>query len=315
MEERIKFEFRLIDPIGIDHEKYKALHNSLFKRAATSSEWIFWYHKEIGNLKTWSKGTRSWGVFDNKELIGIWSVEPKILNFGDKTINVGRCFAVGIHEGYRRHGLFVLLSEYAIQQEKKISEYEYILGFPQVGRTVIGGHFKAGWEEVLAIDIYSRKNEPKVFGASRSEINFIDNYVNLIVEKVCEGFNENSAYNNQRFIKHPDHQYLNYSYKDANIVLKPYGNFCHVLDLSGSIVNVEYLLNAVKSLAIRHGWVEVNAWCADNEFYKQALLATGFSHGAEFGLPVMLIAVRINAELPLVLSSPCCFQMGVEEGY
>lgn len=314
MEESINFEYRLVDTVGRDHDKYKALHNSLFKGAATSSEWIRWYHNEIGSLKTWSKGTRTWGVFDKEELIGIWSVEPKNLKLSKTLLNVGRCFAVGIHEGYRRHGLFVSLSEYAIQQEKKIGEYEYILGFPQVGKTVVGGHFKAGWEEVLPIDIYSRKNEPRVFGESRSGINFINNYDGLIAEKSCEVLNENSDYNNLRFIEHPDHQYLTYSYKDATIVLKPYGNFCHILDLSGSIENVEYLLNAVKSLAIKHGWAEVNAWCADNEFYKQTFLATGFSLGAEFGLPVMLIAVRINAEVPLVLGT-CSLQMGVEEGY
>jgi hypothetical protein len=97
-------------------------------------------------------------------------------------------------------------------------------------------------------------------------------------------------------------------------VLKPYGNFCHILDLSGSIENVEFLLNAVISLSIKHGWVEVNAWCAENEFYKRAFLANGFTLGAEFGLPVMLIAVRINAKIPLVIGT-CSLQMGVEEGY
>jgi hypothetical protein len=314
MEKKIKFKYRLIDTVEIDHEKYKALHNSLFKGAATSSEWILWYHKEIGTLKDWSKGTRTWGVFDKEELIGIWSVEPKKFKLSNQTINVGRCFAVGIHEGYRRHGLFVSLSEYAIEQEKKLGEFEYILGFPQVGRSVVGGHFKAGWEEVLHIDIYSRKNEARVLGESRSRINLINNYDGLAVENVSEGFIENSDYNNLRFIRHPDHQYLIYSYIDATIVLKPYGNFCHILDLSGSIKNVEFLLNTIISLSVKHGWVEVNAWCADKEFYKKALLANGFTLGAEFGLPVILIAVRINAKVPLVLNT-CSLQMGVEEGY
>lgn len=314
MEKQIKFDYKLIDTVDIDHEKYKTLHNSLFRGAATTSEWILWYHKEIGSLKTWSKGTRTWGVFDEEELIGIWSVEPKILKYSDNKISVGRCFAVGIHEGYRRHGLFVSLSEYAIEQEKRVGEYEYILGFPQVGRTVVGGHFKAGWEEVLLIDIYSSKNKPMIFGKSLTGINFINKFDGLTTDKVCEGLNESSDYNNLRYIKHPDHQYLMYSYKNATIVLKPYGNFCHILDLSGSIKNVEYLLNAVKSLAIKHGWVEVNAWCAKNEFYKQTLLATGFSLGAEFGLPVMLIAVKITSKVPLILGK-CSFQMGIEEGY
>jgi hypothetical protein len=314
MENIIKFKYRLIDTVDIDHVKYKALHNSLFKGAATSSEWILWYHKEIGSLKDWSKGTRTWGVFDKEELIGIWSVEPKKFKISNQTINVGRCFAVGIHEGYRRHGLFVSLSEYAIVQEKKLGEYEYILGFPQVGRSVVGGHFKAGWEEVLHIDIYSHRNEARVLGESRSRINLINNYDVLAVENVSEGFSENSDYNNLRFIRHPDHQYLTYSFKDATIVLKPYGNFCHILDLSGSIENVEFLLNAIITLSVKHGWVEVNAWCSDKEFYKKAFLANGFALGAEFGLPVTLIAVRINAKVPLVLNN-CSLQMGIEEGY
>lgn len=314
MGEQIKFEYRLVDTLGIDHVKYRALHNVLFKGAATSSEWIEWYHKKIGGLKSWSKGTRTWGVFDEDELIGIWSVEPKNLKISGNILNVGRCFAVGIHADYRRHGLFVSLSEFAIHQEKIYSEYEYILGFPQVGRAVIGGHFKAGWEEVLTVNIFSRKNEPRVFGSSRSRINFISDYKGLVFENEFDSVVENSDYNNLRWIKHPDHQYLTYSYNNATIVLKTYSEFCHVLDLSGSIQNVTYLLEMVKSLAIKHGWLEVNAWCADREIYKDAFLASGFSNGAEFGLPVTLIAVRINADKPLVIDN-CSIQMGIEEGY
>jgi GNAT superfamily N-acetyltransferase len=308
------FQFRLVDAAGADHPKYKALHNSLFKGANTSSEWIQWYHKEVGNLKKWSKGTRTWGAFDGNELVGIWSVEPKNLKTDNKLISVGRCFAVGIHEDYRRHGLFVALSEYAIQQEKQLGEYEYILGFPQVGRTVVGGHFKAGWEEVLNIDIFSRKNEPRVYGESKSALTLINDFNDIDIELQTDGIFETSEYNTLRYSKHPDHQYLTYKYKDAFIVLKPYGNFCHILDISGSIENATFLLNTVKSLAIKHGWAEVNAWCADREFYKVALLEAGFSPGADFGLPVMLIAVKINAHNPLLITD-CSFQMGIEEGY
>lgn len=314
MEEQIKFEYRLIDTLGKDHSKYKELHNSLFKGAATSSEWILWYHKEIGEKKTWSKGTRTWGVFDKEELIGIWSVEPKIFRISNTLIKVGRCFAVGIHADYRRHGLFVSLSEYAIQQEKNLGEYEYILGFPQVGRSVVGGHFKAGWEEVISINIFSRKNEPRVFGPSRKSISFSTHYKSLNFENEVDRLVENEEYNNLRWIDHPDHQYLTYTYKNATIVLKPYGNFCHILDLSGSVENVKFLLGALKSLAIKHGWIEVNAWCAEKEIYKKVFLDSGFSEGADFGLPVTLIAVRINAKTPLLIGI-CSIQMGIEEGY
>ena len=314
MEEQINFTYRLVDTLNADHDKYKALHNSLFVGAATSAEWIKWYHGQVGGLKKYSEGTRTWGVFDGDALIGIWSVEPKSLRNSGETINVGRCFAVGIHADYRRHGLFVSLSEYAIQQEKNIGEYEYILGFPQVGRTVIGGHFKAGWEEVFQIDIYSRKNEPRIFGPSRTNINLIQDFSDVLVPNNADGIVESAEYYNLRYLKHPDHQYLCYSYKDASIVLKPYGNFCHILDLSGSADNVAYLLEAVRSLAIKHGWAEVNVWCSDQEIYKQALLSSGFEKGAEFGLSVTFIAVRINAAKPLELND-CTIQMGVEEGY
>jgi len=314
MQNQIKFEYRLVDTLGKDHDKYKGLHNSLFRSAATSSEWIEWYHKEIGGLKSWSKGTRTWGVFDEDELIGIWSVEPKNFKVSGTVLNIGRCFAVGIHADYRRHGLFVSLSEFAIRQEKIYGEYEYILGFPQVGRTVIGGHLKAGWEEVITINIISRKNEPRVFGPSRSGVNFFNDFKGLVFKNDYDGIVESSDYNNLRWIKHPDHQYLTYSYNTATIVLKTYGGFCHILDLSGSIENVCYLLEIVKSLAIKHGWLEVNAWCADKEIYKDAFLASGFSDGAEFGLPVTLIAVRINADKPLLIDR-CSIQMGIEEGY
>lgn len=314
MSEEIEFEYRLVETLGKDHAKYKALHNELFKGAATSSEWIEWYHKQIGELKSWSKGTRTWGVFDKGELIGIWSVEPKEFRAFKIILQVGRCFAVGIHPNYRRHGLFVNLSKFAIEQEKLLGEYEYILGFPQVGRTVIGGHFKAGWEEVLTINIFSRKNEPRIFGHSRKKANFINNYQGLILESNCDGIVENYNYNNLRWIKHPDHQYLTYSYEDATIVLKSYGNFCHILDITGSIENVNYLLDLSKSLAIKHGWLEMNVWCANKEIYKEAFIASGFSEGAEFGLSVSLIAVRINANKSLKIDY-CSIQMGIEEGY
>lgn len=314
MEDTIKFQYRLVDTTGADHLKYKVLHNSLFKGANTSSEWIKWYHDQVGGLKAWSKGTRTWGAFDGEELVGIWSVEPKNLKTENKSINVGRCFAVGIHEGYRRHGLFVALSEFAIQQEKELGEYEYILGFPQVGRSVVGGHFKAGWEEVLLIDIFSRKNEPRIYGDSRSALTFIDQFDDVDSSLQCDGIIEISEYKTLRYNRHPDHQYLTYKYQDAAIVLKPYGNFCHILDISGSLEGASFLLNAVKSLAIKHGWTEVNVWCTEKEFYKSALVDTGFSSGADFGLPVMLIAVKINAKSPLLLGD-CSFQMGIEEGY
>jgi hypothetical protein len=315
METKINFTYRLVDTVNVDHDKYLSLHNSLFVGAATTSEWVLWYHNDVPKIKTYSKGTRTWGVFDGDLLIGIWSVEPKLLRVSGDILHVGRCFAVGIHAEYRRHGLFVSLSEYAIQQEKHIAEYEYILGFPQVGRTVIGGHFKAGWEEIFQINIYSRKNEPRVFGPSLSNIKLISDFSDIFkFNNIKDGITETAEYYNLRYLKHPDHQYLCYSYNNAFIVLKPYGSFCHILELSGPNEDVEYLLNVLKSLAIKHGWKEVNIWCNDDEIYKNEILSVGFESGAEFGLSVTFIAVKINSIKKLVLENSS-IQMGIEEGY
>lgn len=315
METNINFSYRLVDTVNIDHNKYLSLHNSLFVGAATTSEWVLWYHKDISNLKKSSKGTRTWGVFDGDLLIGIWSVEPKLLSVSGEILHVGRCFAVGIHADYRRHGLFVLLSEFAIQQEKNIAEYEYILGFPQLGRTVIGGHFKAGWEEIFQINIFSRKNEPRIFGPSLSNIKLISDFSDIYKsDNKKDGIIETAEYYNLRYLKHPDHQYLCYSYNNAFIVLKPYGSFCHILELSGLNEDVEYLLNALKSLAIKHGWKEVNVWCNHNEIYKEEILSAGFESGAEFGLSVTFISVKIASNKTLALKDSS-IHMGIEEGY
>ena len=228
-----------------------------------------------------------------------------------KQIKVGRCFAVGIHPDYRRLGLFVDLSQFAINEEKKIKEFEYILGFPQQGRTVIGGHLKAGWEECMNIDIYSRKNENTIKYITKNDFNFISNFTPYTCS---EGFLENSNYLNQRWIKHPDHQYLNYSYKSAFIVLKPYGNFCHILKISGAIADVQNLLHLISVLSKKHGWQEVNIWSSDLCQYRDTLINSGFIKGAEYGLPIQLIIVKINAT-NLFNIEKINFQMGVEEGY
>ena len=70
----------------------------------------------------------------------------------------------------------------------------------------------------------------------------------------------------------------------------------------------------MKNLALRHGWVEVNLWCANNEFFKDEIIRAGFKIGANFGLPISVIAVGINESKPLLLDH-CHIQMGAEEGY
>jgi hypothetical protein len=311
MENNNNFVFKQIDPLSTHRQSYKELHNLLFKGASATEEWIDWYHNDIGKLETWSIGTRTWGVFDNEKLIGIWSVEPKTLTLKNQHIKVGRCFAVGIHPDYRRQNLFVLLSQFAIKEERRIKEFEYILGFPQQGRAVVGGHLKAGWEVVSDIDIYSRSNKLEYQYQSKLKLNFITNF------KMLEpnlGFNEDDKYLNLRWIRHPDHQYLCYSYNSAFIVLKPYGNFCHIVNMSGDVDNVRTLLDGVIVLSKKHGWEEINVWCSETGKYKEVLSSTGFSKGALHGLPIQFIAVRINANTPLILDANN-FQMGVEEGY
>ena len=82
----------------------------------------------------------------------------------------------------------------------------------------------------------------------------------------------------------------------------------------GSSDNVSILLNGVAALSIKHGWEEVNVWCSDTGKYKDALVSAGFSKFSDYGLPIQLIAVKINANIPLVIEN-YNFQMGVEEGY
>src|SRR6185437_8018733 len=219
MDDHLCFKYRLFDVIN-DIGTYKDFHNLLFQGSATSYEWIIWYHKNISNLKKWSRGTRTYAVFDANKLVGVWSVEPKVLKVDQGEIKVGRCFAVGIHPDYRRHGLFVSLSKFAIQQEKELGEYEYIIGFPQKGRTVIGGHFKAGWEQVQDIEIYSCKITPKLTGLSLYHANLIRDFNEVaLLQQTYNGLIETAAYKNLRWLKHPDHQYLAYSNKNAYIIL------------------------------------------------------------------------------------------------
>ena len=73
-------------------------------------------------------------------------------------------------------------------------------------------------------------------------------------------------------------------------------------------------MNAIKSLAIKHGWKEINIWCNDNGVYKKEILSSGFELGAEFGLSVSFIEVKIKATKTLTLRDSL-IQMGVEESY
>jgi len=316
MDKKPIFHFCLIDPLATHAEEYRILHNILFPGAAVSSDWIEWYHGKISTTNQQYTETRTYGVFDSKRLIGMWSVEPKRLQVEDgKILNTGRCFSVGIDADYRRMGLFVSLSKYAIEQERKIGEYDYILGYPQKGRSVIGGHLKAGWELVQGIDIYSYEPSHEIGSYSKANASIVDDYGLFKTSTTHPGsYLESKEYRNTRWIEHLDNQYLQYKYNDAYIIIKPYSNFCHILDFGGNGEDVQILLEICKSLAFRHRWVELNLWCCELEIYKEQILKAGFSGGANYAFSVSMIAVRINAETELKLEK-CHLQMGIEEGY
>lgn len=299
--------FKQVNVFGEHRSKYLELHNHLFKGAAITLEWLNWYHSDISVSHTWSSGTRTWGAFDDDKLIGVWSVEPKTLN----GMKVGRCFAVGIHEDYRRNNLFVLLSKFAIEEERKIGEYEYILGFPQKGRSVVGGHLKAGWYKVFDIDIYSRNNTLNYSYQSKNVVDFTTTFDGIIS---AEGFDRDELYLHTRWTNHPDHQYLSYRLGNSFVVLKPYGKCCHIVDMSGNIDDIESLLKTTIMLSRKHGWEELNLWAAGGSKYIAVLESLQFSNGASYGLPIELLAVNINAPTELKLET-APFQMGVEEGY
>src|SRR5207237_538630 len=129
-----------------------------------------WYHAGVAKAGG-GQVARTHGVFDGEVLAGVWSVEPRQLTVDGQTqIPVGHCFAVGIHPDYQRQGLFVELSKYAIEQERIRGEMDFILGFPQQGRPVVGGHLKAGWEIVQEIDAWRIASESMDLATPRSRV-------------------------------------------------------------------------------------------------------------------------------------------------
>jgi len=303
------FNYTTIDPTI---KQYKELHNSLFKGANISKEWIKWYHKDIP--KSVNIETITYAVFDREILVGMWSVEPKLMNINGEIIKVGRCFSVGIHKNYRRLGLFVALSTFAINSEKNRSEFDYIIGFPQKGRSVIGGHLKAGWEIIHEIPIYSTENfEYEDYPLSNVEIISDFNHLSSI-DNMMGSFIENPEYKNKRWLNHPDMHYICIKHNNSYLIIKIYSNFCHIVDINGEEKDITHLLKTAKDLALRHGLVEVNLWCSNNEFFKDEIIESGFKEGANFGVPISVIAVMINETKPLLINH-CHLQMGVEEGY
>lgn len=313
----MQFQYRVVFPLAEDRANYIQLHHELFKSAAVDDEWLEWYHKDICESDKRLSNTRTYGVFDGERLIGIWSVEPKMFRDSNGSLlKVGRCFAVGVSSDYRRMGLFVSLSEYAIKCEKQIGEFEYILGFPQTGRSVIGGHLKAGWKEVAFFDIESYDLEVPTENYSLKKVDNICDFSDLTnTTSAINSFDEPLQYKNIRYLEHPKLRYMYFRHKDAFVVLKHYSSFCHIVDLQGDEESVLYLLEICKSVSRKHGFDEVNIWSSAIFKYKNALSKAGFLKGAKHGLPVTLIAVSINADKDLSFFGEMNLGMGVEEGY
>jgi GNAT superfamily N-acetyltransferase len=306
-----EFNFRVLE--REDTEKFKELHNILFKNTAMSHEWWAWY-REIERFDR-SFFTRVYGAFDGDRLIGIWCVEPKNMLANGETLRVGRCFSVGIHPEYQRRGLFVKLSVHAIEKEKEKGQYEYILGFPQVGRSVIEGHIKSGWHRVQVIQMRSIKTDGILPSVSLGDVGRVDDFNRLPRSTHRDGdFITSAGYRNRKWIYHPDNSYICLSKRSAFVVAKVYKDFCHILDIGGDNENIIPLIEAVKTLSVRHRWREITAWCASNDPRLDVLETAGFKDGSDCGTSVELLAVRINSKEDLSLGS-CCFQMGVEEIY
>jgi len=301
-------------------------HNLLFKNTDVSLEWFSWYLDRIGQLMDPDIETRVYTAYDGDKLVGIWCVEPKDFSVNGKKIKVGRCFSVGTHPDYRRQGLFGDLSKFAIDEERQQGEYEYILGFPQVGKPVVEAHLKVGWEHVQRIEMYGLKpTRPTMHfslmgvmginGSTFAENGYSYQPWNGTDDATVSGFLTTSDYMDIKWLQHPDHHYICLSTHDASYaVIKPYAAVGHILDVGGGHFGVRYLLDTIKTLAYRHKWEELTIWCADNEHLGDAIRAAGFTPGAEHGLSIDMLAVKINATEPLKMDR-VHLQMGLEEIY
>ena len=113
----------------------------------------------------------------------------------------------------------------------------------------------------------------------------------------------------------PDNFYEILKYQDKGfIILKPYGNICHILDVFGESAAVIYLLNASKKLCKSHNWEALTIWCADNEIFKNEIVSTGFVPSEKYMKSIALISVNINAKENIAFNKTH-FPTGVEEGY
>jgi GNAT superfamily N-acetyltransferase len=317
-----EIQFGFLGTSDSDLLKLKQFHNQLFPGTFVSLEWLNWYLKISDSPQSRGFNTRTYCAYDDKKLIGLWCVEPKdFLGNDGAIIKVGRCFSVGIHQDYRRQGLFTKLSKFAIESERDIGQYEYILGFPQQGKSVIGAHLKSGWYYVQTIEANSYESGNPGYLTPPANVSLLN--VNSITDFHCiknnetfinsGGFVNGPRYQNKRWLQHPDHHYICLSLGDSFIVIKQYKSICHILELQGTEEGTSSLLCAARTLAFRHKWDELTIWCAQNEKYKNSIKSQGFkTHDSAYIKSVELLAVNINAKIPFA-PNDVHFQTGVEE--
>ncbi len=320
------YTFRELDLV--DHHNIRSndffdtvrLHNTLFPNTDASYEWLDWYLK-IATYSATNIKTRVYGAFHDDKLVGLWCVEPKKLRLSsDSIVNVGRAFATGVHQDHRRGGLFTDLSKFAIESEKEKHDYSWIFGFPQVGRPVINAHIKSGWQHVQIIHTLGYVPKKENWRLSLNEVTKNTKHNDVEPRSYDFSFVETAAYKQDRWIFHPDHNYirlmLDVPGPRNEIVIKTYGSTWHILDLHGSSEHVINLIRATQTLAYRHKASELTVWCAENELHRKQIEFCGFAMYANTTPSVEMLAVPINEQSIDALKLPSShFQMGVEEIY
>lgn len=299
----MNFEYREISTSNVDRDAYISLHNDLFRTANIDYDWMDWYHERLPVVRGSKNKTRTFGVLDKDRLIGIWSVEEIVMNDGIKSYRVGRCFAVGIHSDYRRMGLFVSLSTYALSELRKSKDFEFLIGFPQKGRSVTPGHLKAGWKMLGDVHLMSKKIERyPIRGVNLSSVN---NLLNSIAS---------NDYLNARFLSHP---YCNYSYLthgEGLLILKSYADFIQVVYSSGDSNELEFLYRSLERLTFRHGQKEIITWSNPLSKSHSELEKLGFENGSDKNVSVDIIYFPITS-FALPNLEGINFHMSIEEGY
>ena len=278
------YKFERIDIFNRLNDYYLC-YKGLFPDSPLDLSWFRWYYKLFK--------VRTYVILDNNKIIGTWNVESRKFQYHGKIINVGRCFSVGISEKYRRQGLFVELSKYAIEQERITGEYEYILGFPNVKNPVLQGHLKSGWYPVLDIHKYELKRHDIIF--QNKKIDFVAK--NVEFSRYGEFYTTE-----ERFKSNPNYKYIVID----DLVLKPYQNFCHILQLEDA-----NQLFIAKKLCVNHQWDRLTIWYNDNDIFRHSILQDGFIPS---GKVRKLIALNMNAKYDIELPN-CHFNHGIEEAY